>query len=170
MSTNSTAPSELCAARLAQDLEVCAEWSAYGNLMVEAAKFIRQQAAESARQHELLEHQAEDLRALQAALGLPDNYRELSALQAEVSRRGRTIAELERAIHSFTGREVLRALLNAEDLARLERFYETSKADEHWDLSEEEMRRLSDIGVVEHEGGGWYGMTFFGLIIVGEHA
>lgn len=60
------------------------------------------------------------------------------------------------------------AFLNPDDMVALERLEETLSDDEGWDLPKATMRRLSELGVVRHHGGGYYSITSFGRWVLGN--
>jgi hypothetical protein len=58
--------------------------------------------------------------------------------------------------------------LNAEDMAALERADECFEDGEGHDLPKSRMDRLIEIGVMRHNGGGYYSITTFGAFVLGD--
>lgn len=59
-------------------------------------------------------------------------------------------------------------LLNAEDIAALERFNETADDDESYDLPKVSIQRLSELGALRNHGFGRYSITSFGRFVLGD--
>ena len=57
--------------------------------------------------------------------------------------------------------------MNTEEMKAFERFNETCEDGEGYDVPKEMMKRLADIGVINHLSAGHYRITEFGLSILG---